>query len=133
MEWGSEVGSWIFTGKRLRPVANDGIVGYRETASQQMPAGFDSLGSIRGCNLMTASRHARRIPPGVLFAALIALLLQPMILPAAEPAQKWLQATAYAIPKETTNQGSGYFSIIYGIDNSMYIGAAKYGVNAFLI
>lgn len=82
---------------------------------------------------MTASRHARRISPGVWFAALIALLLQPMILPAAEPAQKWLQATAYAVPKETTNQGSGYFSIISGLDNRLYIGAAKYGVNAFLI
>ena len=26
----------------------------------------------------------------------------------------WIKAKAYAIPKETTNQGSGYFSIVTG-------------------
>lgn len=51
---------------------------------------------------------------------------------AAEPS-KWLQATAYAIPKETTNQGSGYFSIVAGHNNRLYIGCAKYGVNSFLV
>src|SRR5688572_24016097 len=53
---------------------------------------------------------------------------------AAEPAaQPWLYATAYAIPKETTNQGSGYFSIVQGHNHKLYIGAAKYGVNAYLV
>ncbi len=53
---------------------------------------------------------------------------------AAEPASsKWLQATAYAIPKETTNQGSGYFSIVCGNNGRLYIGAAKYGVGASLV
>lgn len=50
---------------------------------------------------------------------------------AAEPA--WLQATAYAVPKETTNQGSGYFSIVCGQNGKLYIGTAKYGVNAYLV
>ena len=46
---------------------------------------------------------------------------------------KWLPATAYAIPKETTNQGSGYFSIVEGKNGKLYIGTAKYGVNAYLV
>src|SRR5262245_66478758 len=47
--------------------------------------------------------------------------------------RKWLQATAYAIPKETTNQGSGYFSIVPGLDDKLYIGTAKYSVGSFLV
>src|SRR5919202_1552933 len=53
-------------------------------------------------------------------------------LPAA-PSTAWLQATAYAIPKETTNQGSGYFSIVTGRDGRLYIGTAKYGVGSYLV
>lgn len=45
----------------------------------------------------------------------------------------WLKATAYAIPKETTNQGSGYFSIVNGKNGRQYIGTAKYGVGSFLV
>jgi hypothetical protein len=45
----------------------------------------------------------------------------------------WLQSTAYAVPKDLTNQGSGYFSIVTGLDGKLYIGCAKYGVNAFLV
>jgi len=53
---------------------------------------------------------------------------------AEEPAKlKWLQATAYAIPKETTNQGSGYFSIVTGKNGRLYVGTAKYGVGAYLV
>src|SRR5713101_7259965 len=47
--------------------------------------------------------------------------------------RQWLQATAYAIPKETTNQGSGYFSIVPGLDGKLYIGTAKYGVGSYLV
>jgi sugar lactone lactonase YvrE len=52
---------------------------------------------------------------------------------AAGPKTKWLQATAYAVPKELTNQGSGYFSIVTGLDGRVYVGCAKYGVNAYLV
>jgi hypothetical protein len=45
----------------------------------------------------------------------------------------WLWSKAFAIPKETTNQGSGYFSIIQGKNGRLYIGTAKYGENAFLV
>lgn len=50
--------------------------------------------------------------------------------PAAEP---WLWSTAHLIPKETTNQGSGYFSIIEGHNGRLYIGTAKYGEDAYLV
>jgi uncharacterized repeat protein (TIGR03806 family) len=48
-------------------------------------------------------------------------------------ATPWLMTTAYAVPKETTNQGSGYFSLIEGHNGRLYIGAAKYGHNAYLV
>src|SRR5262249_5179858 len=54
-------------------------------------------------------------------------------LPAADSGTHWLRATAYAIPKETTNQGSGYFSIVTGKDGRVYVGTAKYGVSSFLV
>src|SRR5581483_6869529 len=46
---------------------------------------------------------------------------------------KWLMATAYHIPSEYTNQESGYFSIVEGLNGRLYIGCAKYGVNAYLV
>ena len=52
---------------------------------------------------------------------------------AEEPKLNWLPATAYAIPKETTNQGSGYFSIVAGKNGRLYIGTAKYGVGSYLV
>ena len=45
----------------------------------------------------------------------------------------WLLATAYKVPSEYTNQESGYFSIIEGHNGQLYLGTAKYGVNAYLI
>jgi sugar lactone lactonase YvrE len=53
---------------------------------------------------------------------------------AAEPAKpKWLQATAYAVPKETATEGEGYFSIIEGHNGRLYIGTHCNGANAYLI
>src|SRR5947208_13311993 len=45
----------------------------------------------------------------------------------------WLLGTAYKLPSEYTNQESGYFSIVEGHNGRVYVGAAKYGVNAYLI
>ncbi len=45
----------------------------------------------------------------------------------------WTMVKAYAIPKETTSEGSGYFSIIEGMNHKLYIGTAKYGANAYLV
>jgi len=66
-----------------------------------------------------------------LAAVLVAAALPPTAAPAEPPA--WIEGTAYAIPKETTNQGSGYFSIVSGLDGRVYVGCAKYGVNAYLV
>ena len=45
----------------------------------------------------------------------------------------WVMAKAYKLPSEYTNQESGYFSIIEGQNGKLYIGCAKYGVNAYLV
>lgn len=45
----------------------------------------------------------------------------------------WILGKAYHIPSEFTNQESGYFSIIEGHNGRLYIGTAKYGVNAYLV
>lgn len=45
----------------------------------------------------------------------------------------WLWSTAHQIPKHTTSDESGYFSIIEGHNKRLYIGTAKYGENAFLV
>ena len=59
-------------------------------------------------------------------------LLAPHLARAAEPIP-WLQATARVVPKETYNQGSGYFAIVCGKNGRLYIGCAKYGVSAYLV
>ncbi len=45
----------------------------------------------------------------------------------------WLPSVAHAILKETTSEGSGYFSLVEGHNGRIYIGTAKYGSNAFLV
>jgi sugar lactone lactonase YvrE len=45
----------------------------------------------------------------------------------------YLWSTAYAIPKETTSEGSGYFSIVEGKNGKIYVGTAKYRHNAYLV
>lgn len=45
----------------------------------------------------------------------------------------WLMSEAFAIPKECCNQGSGYFSIVTGKNQRIYVGAAKYGENSYLV
>lgn len=51
---------------------------------------------------------------------------------AAEPTP-WLLGKALKLPSETTNQESGYFSIVEGANGRLYIGTAKYGVNGYLL
>lgn len=46
---------------------------------------------------------------------------------------RWLLGRAFHVPSEYTNQESGYFSIIEGKNGKLYIGCAKYGVNAYLV
>jgi hypothetical protein len=51
----------------------------------------------------------------------------------AEEKPRWLLGRATKLPSEYTNQESGYFSIVEGLNGRVYIGAAKYGVNAYLL
>ena len=50
-----------------------------------------------------------------------------------EQEKRWLLGQAHHIPSEYTNQESGYFSIVEGHNGRVYVGSAKYGVNAYLI
>src|SRR5713101_969244 len=69
-----------------------------------------------------------------LFAPCLALVVaSPQIQAADEPKPDWLLARAVKLPSEYTNQESGYFSIVAGKNGRLYIGAAKYGVDAYLI
>ena len=53
---------------------------------------------------------------------------------AGEPApRKWIDATAYVIPKETATEGEGYFAIIEGHNRRLYIGTHANAVNSWLV
>lgn len=65
---------------------------------------------------------------------LLWLVVQTTIGHTAEPQEDdWLWTNAYALPKHTTNEGSGYFSIVEGHNGRIYVGSAKYGENAYLV
>ena len=51
----------------------------------------------------------------------------------AQASERIVPTTAYVVPKHTTSEGSGYFSLIEGRDGRIYIGTAKYGSNAYLV
>jgi sugar lactone lactonase YvrE len=72
---------------------------------------------------------ARRITP-VLLAVVVMVVMMVSERPAAAD---WLWSTAYVVPKETTSEESGYFSIVAGKNGRLYIGTAKYGSNAYLV
>ncbi|MBC7819831.1 MAG: hypothetical protein IAG10_23350, partial [Planctomycetaceae bacterium] len=46
---------------------------------------------------------------------------------------KWLQSTAYVIPKYTATEGEGYFAIIEGLNKRLYVGTHANGVNSWLV
>lgn len=46
---------------------------------------------------------------------------------------KWLQSTAYVVPKYTATEGEGYFAIIEGLNKRLYIGTHANGVNSWLV
>lgn len=75
-------------------------------------------------------------------AAAAALLLAAAPAPAADPPAggkqppaglKYLWATAYHVPPETTTEESGYFSLCEGKDGKIYVGTAAYGRNSYLV
>lgn len=50
-----------------------------------------------------------------------------------KPPFRYVQARAFHIPPETTTEESGYFSLCEGRNGKIYIGAAAYGRNAYLV
>lgn len=66
------------------------------------------------------------------FAILLAGTLATVAAQEASPA-KWLQATAYVVPKETCTEGEGYFAIIEGLNRRLYIGTHANAVNSWLV
>ena len=69
------------------------------------------------------------------FAASILLLcvMTGSVRAAAKAPFPYVNATAYHVMPETHNEESGYFSLCEGRDGRVYIGTAKYGVNAYLV
>jgi hypothetical protein len=65
----------------------------------------------------------------------IALLIAAFVvsIARADDGPRWLMGRATKLPSEYTNQESTYFSIVEGRNGKLYIGAAKYGVNAYLL
>src|SRR5438128_9888843 len=46
---------------------------------------------------------------------------------------KWVPSAAYVVPKETATEGEGYFSIIEGLNQRLYIGTHANAVNSWLV
>jgi sugar lactone lactonase YvrE len=84
---------------------------------------------------MTLLRCARDSLRRHRYWLLLALIGMSIFAPtqAGEDKPRWILGKAYHVPSEYTNQESGYFSIIEGKNGNVYIGTAKYGVNAYLI
>src|SRR6059058_5574437 len=84
---------------------------------------------------MNSLRSVRRMLHSCRFGILLALLGTSMFAPsqAGEEKPRWILGKAYHVPSEYTNQESGYFSIIEGKNGNVYVGCAKYGVNAYLV
>ncbi|MBM4070576.1 MAG: SMP-30/gluconolactonase/LRE family protein [Planctomycetes bacterium] len=69
----------------------------------------------------------------ITFAAIVALPSSTAHSQSKSSKPGWIFATATHVPSEFTNQESGYFSIIEGLNGNLYIGTAKYGVNSYLM
>ncbi len=48
-------------------------------------------------------------------------------------AKDWCWSVAHRIPRHTTSEESGYFSLVAGLQGNLYIGTAKYQENAYLV
>lgn len=69
----------------------------------------------------------------LLLLALWAYVREPVAAGESALSRHWLWSTAHAIPKETTSEGSGYFSIVEGHNGKIYVGTAKYRHNCYLV
>src|SRR5262249_13364137 len=86
---------------------------------------------LKGC--ATMQHRACRFRRLVVVASVI-LAFSGASVPAADsPAPRWIPATAYVIPKETTNEGEGYFSIVAGRNGRIYVGTSKHAAGSYLV
>ena len=93
------------------------------------PASFDITDAVRpqapnGIAILCTRTFLNELGTGGLLAPLVIYR---------DRERKWLQATAYAIPKETATEGEGYFSIIEGHNRRLYIGTHANGKDAWLV
>ncbi len=65
--------------------------------------------------------------------SVLVTLLSVVAVEAAEPSGKWLNSTAFVIPKYTATEGEGYFAIIEGHNQRLYVGTHANGVNSWLV
>lgn len=71
--------------------------------------------------------------PVLLLMSAVAIAQTPAPVKVDKPPFPYVWSTAYHILPETHNNESGYFSLVEGIDGRIYVGTAKYGVNAYLV
>src|SRR5205809_2036322 len=85
----------------------------------------------------TTMRFAKILWPSYRYRTVATALVLFIALPisaeddAKEPG--WLPGKAVHISSQYTNQESGYFSIVEGLNGRVYVGCAKYNVNAYLV
>src|SRR5436190_246391 len=72
------------------------------------------------------------LPVALLFAS-VTWAADPPKANAPPASLKYLWATAYHIPPETTTEESGYFALCEGKDGKIYVGTAAYGRNSYLV
>jgi sugar lactone lactonase YvrE len=78
-------------------------------------------------------RLLQRCRMRMICAGFILFIALPLSAEEDETGPGWVFGRAVHIPSEYTNQESGYFSIVEGLNGRIYIGCAKYGVNAYLV
>jgi sugar lactone lactonase YvrE len=81
--------------------------------------------------LRSTARLLRRFRHSLLLACVGLCVFAPS--QAGDDKPRWIMGIAAHVPSEYTNQESGYFSIIEGKNGNVYVGCAKYGVNAYLV
>lgn len=84
------------------------------------------------CRNSMARAAVAAVRLALVVTASLALAGQPSLADDA-PKRNWVLATAYAVPKETTSDGEGYFSIIEGHNGRLYIGTHANDLNAWLV
>ncbi len=90
--------------------------------------------SVFGSKALARLEKVDLMPRTVTLTAMAFIAALAMPVDAVEPTDShWIWSTAYRVPSEWTSEESGYFSIVEGPKNHIFVGTAKYGENAYLI